>query len=378
MKKYIIILCLLLFFACSDKSQKSIESENPILIKVGKEANNTQFFKDYFVLDNVVTIEITDEYLVGSSLKRVISYKDKLIILDSHSAIFIVDYYTGKVDLYLKKIGVGPGESRKICDICFDEKTETIILFNDFQKLLFYDLKGNLIKEETFAKLYESIVYNEGNVLFYNNSEGYSCFPYKVEEYNLQDKTLKIVGSKRRLDFNYRLFGNHIVKSMNIWFGTPADFDIYKYDDSIIKNIYKLQPQTSRLTKEKMVLSQKDSRRFIDERLTIMYGIAAIRETDNYLVFRSSKEGFFVLNKKTNEIVWENSVQETSLGLALLNYFPHDGDDNRIMFVVNPVEWVHVRKNPNMSDLPKALKEKIESFNIDEESNPILVFYREK
>ena len=378
MKKLLTIFILLIFLSCSDKSTNSIDDNNLILLKVGEKADTTQFFKDHFVLDNVVPVETTDNFLVGSGFKRFITYKNKLIILDRNAAVFVVDYASGKVDSYIKNVGRGPGESRKICDMCFDEKTETIILFNDFQQLLFYDLNGKFIKSESFKKLYETIIYDNGDVLFYNDGEGYSCYPYKIDKYNLQDKTLRIIGRNDRLDFNYRLFGNHMVKSKNIWFGTPADFELFKYENSKIESIYRLEPKTPLLTKEKMKLSQTDSRRFSDEISTIMYGIAAIRETSHYLVFRSSKVGFFVLNKETNEIFWENYVHETSLGLKLMNYFPHNGDDDRIMFVVDPIEWIHLRKDANMIGLSESLIEKIESFSIEEDSNPILVFYREK
>ena len=86
----------------------------------------------------------------------------------------------------------------------------------------------------------------------------------------------------------------------------------------------------------------------------------------------------FILNKKTNEIHWEDFVEEKSLGLRLYNYFPHDGDDNRVMFFVRPTEWLYFIKNAKIDDLPSDLKERIESFVIVEDSNPILVFYRER
>ena len=378
MRKTVIFFGIFLFFSCADKSSTGFEDDNPILIKVGKEADKTQLFKECFIIDNVIPIETTDEFLVGKGIQKVISYKDKLIVLDRDGAIFLVDYATGKVEFYMKKRGAGPGESRYVRDICIDEINETLIIFNDFHKLLFYDLKGNFLREEYFEKLYESTIYDNGKVLFYNNGEGYSCYPYKIEEYNVQDKTLKTIGSNYKLNFNFRLFGNHIVKSRNIWFGTPADFDLLKYSESKIESIYRLEPQASRLKNEIMELSKSDPNKFLDEMTTIMFGISSIRETAHYLVFRSSKDGIFVLNKETNEIIWEDMVHETSLGIRLMNYFPHDGDDDRIMFIIDPLEWVHLRKDANMSELPEALKEKIDSFKIDEQSNPILVFYREK
>ena len=377
-----LIICLILFFhSCSNKSQmgqKGFDNEHQILLKVGKESEKTQFFREYFELETVIPIETTDDFLMDDGIKRVIKYKDKLIILDRRSAIFLVNYSSGKVESYFRRIGQGPGESRQILDIGFDEQNETILVFNDYNNLLFFDMKGNYIKQESFKKLFENIIYHDGNVLLYNDGIGYSCFPYKIEKYNLQNKKLEIIGRNNKIDFNKRLFGNQIVKSKNIWFGTPIDFDLNQYSDSKIESIYKLEPKTSPLTKEKMQLGITDSRKFQDERLTIMYGIASIRETDHFLVFRSSKNGIFILHKQTNEIHWEEFVNETSLGLRLNNYFPHNGDDNLIMFILRPFEWLYLRKDTKMNELLDSLKEKIESFEIKEDNNLILIFYREK
>ena len=378
MKKFFILLSLLITFACSENEKKSKKADNEVLLTVGKEAEKTQFFKEYFELDNVIPIETTDEFLIGNSIKRVVAYKDKLVILDDKSAILVVDYATGKVDTYFKKIGQGPGESIKVLDICIDDKTETIIAFNDSQYLLFFDFKGNFIKQEKFEKLYDCLIYDDGNILFYNSGEAYSCYPYMIEKYNIKEKTLKIIGSEDKLDAPVRLYGRHIVKSENIWFGTPYDFDLYLYADSKIKKRYILNPAVNHMPKEDMMIVTTDRKRFSELRSTHMYGIGAIRETEHYLLFISSKTGFFILNKETNEIRWEINVDETSLGLKLYNYFSHDGDDNRIMFIIQPDEWLRGKKEAKMEDIPAALKQKIDSFIIDEESNPILVFYREK
>lgn len=378
MKKNVILFSFLLLFSCSDNNRKYSDDENQIQLKVGRVADRTNFFREYFELETVIPIETTDDFLMGDGVKRVIFDKDKLIILDRRSAIFVVDYATGKILTHIYRIGAGPGESKIIIDISFDEQTETILAFNDYKNLLFFDLKGNFIKQEKFEKLYDNIIYDEGSVLFYNYGEGYSCYPYVIEKYNLQNRTLKKFGSDDKLDFPMRLYGRHIVKSKNIWFGIPFDFDLNKFSDSKIEGIYKLDPDLPRLTKDEMMLASTDPMKFFDVRKNSMYGIGAIRETEHYLIFISSGRGFFILNKETNEIHWEDHVNETSLGLRLLNYFSHDGDDNRIMFFVRPSEWLRRNKDANMADIPTALKEKINSLVINEEDNPILIFYREK
>jgi hypothetical protein len=259
-------------------------------------------------LETVIPIETTDEFLIGDGVSRVLSYKDKLIILDQQSAIFVVDYTTGKIETYIHRIGAGPGESKLIEDISFDEDSETILAMNDYSNLLFFDIKGNFLKQEKVKKIYGNIIYNNDNVLYYNHGKGYSCYPYIIEKYNLQDKTWEQIGREDKLDFPMRLYGRHIVKSKNIWIGTPFDFDLYKYTDTKMESIYQLNPALPRITKDEMKLASTDIAKFSDVRKNKMYGIGAIRETENYLLFISGKDGFFILNKETNEIHWEDYV----------------------------------------------------------------------
>jgi len=112
----------------------------------------------------------------------------------------------------------------------------------------------------------------------------------------------------------------------------------------------------------------------------ILYSVQSIRETEKFLVFTTNLlPGFMMLDKKTLELHGTRRLEDESLGLTLLNYFPHDGDDNTIMFFLDPETWIN-RKRNNMNNLPKNLKAQIEmvDLNIKKDDNPILIFYKEK
>jgi len=366
MKQILTILLMITFLSCSQIDKK--HSDHSIPLQVGSSPSKLHEFDNYFELDFILPIETTKDYLL-TSISRVISYKGQYVILDNHSGIFVVDPSTGKIEKHFRKIGTGPGESNKIIDITIDEKEDRILAFNDYQKLLFFDFDGNFIKQESFDRLYDCIIYDKGYVYLYNYGEGYDVYPYSFLRYSLTDKTVERFGNDKKVSFSFRLYGRSIVKSKRIWFGTPVDFDLSFISDKKADTPYTLTPQTMQLTRE--LMRKAESSNFdanfwkeIKER-NVMFGISSIRETDNFLCFRSSQSGIFVFNKSTNKTVWERYVQ-TDFGLRLYNYFPHDGDDNRIMFVISAQEWMLMYKGE------KQFPE------ITEESNPILLFYKEK
>jgi hypothetical protein len=84
--------------------------------------------------------------------------------------------------------------------------------------------------------------------------------------------------------------------------------------------------------------------------------------------------GFFIIDKKTNKSRWLAYIKDELLGLMLSTYYPHDGDDNRIMFIIKPDEWLN---NANTDNLPSHMQEIIKASTISADSNPILVFYKE-
>jgi hypothetical protein len=383
MRKIVIFIFMMILCSCTEK--KTVLDDNQILLKV-ENSPNSKIFKSIFELEAVLPIETTDEYLISDNLSRVIRYKEKLFILDNKSNIIIVNASTGKAENLIRYKGNGPGESNQIMDIAIDEDNDNILVFNDYQKLVYYDMQGTFLKEERFEKLYANIIYDKGNILFYNNVKGYSSYPYSIDVYSLNDKTMKIIGDNERyIPFSFRLYGRPIVKSKNIWFGNSLDFDVCRFIENKIEKAYRLNTEMPVITEDKLDYMASHTNLLVSEMTKgFMFGISSIRETEHFLMFISKSEhnGFFILNKTTNEIFWEEDpIDETDLGKKLRNYFPHDGDDNRIMFVIPADEWVlyeKLGKRATTDNLSKELKDKIKSMNITEDDNPILLFYREK
>jgi hypothetical protein len=398
LKRIVLLICVAAFFALdavnvgaalknensvielSDTSLSSLSDDvigKTILLTLPK-STNEEMFKRNFELELIVPVETTDEYLFAY-VKRVIFYMDKLIILTVNNEIFVVNAYSGKVETHINRKGNGPGESKNIRDIAFDDKMERILVLNDYKKLLYFDFHGKFLEEENIEKYYENIMYDEGNVIFYNVGEGYGCYPYALDIYNLQTKKWKKIGEDKKVDFAMRGYGRYIVKSKNIWFSPVLDLDMYilnNHDE--IENPYKLVVKTP-LSKELQKKNFSDISSFIKEvgERNILYDILAIRETANFMFFKPNLPGYFIMDKKTKELQWIKNFEYDHLGLRLPDYFSHDGDDNRIMFVLQADEWLK-RKSVDLGNIPEHLKKQINSMKIDEDDNPILLFYKEK
>jgi hypothetical protein len=226
-------------------------------------------------------------------------------------------------------------------------------------------------------------------VILYNELEGDGFYPYCINIYNIKDKTWKKEGPHTKVDFLHRHYGRQMVKSKNIWFASPFGYQIGRLtDDYKIEYPYTLKPERA-MTDDLAQLSVSDYRSYSQKVRTdrIISGAGSIRETDNFLVFKTNIFSFIVVDKKTLSME-KSIVFDKNLGVVYPNYFPHEGNDNRIMLIVQPSEWVNRKNKGNASDyiqtlvdtaeVPEKLQELIDSVKVNEDDNPILVFYKEK
>jgi hypothetical protein len=350
--------------------------------------NGIELFAKYFEIESIVPIETTDEFLI-STIKKVICTKDNIIILTRDSNIFVIDALTGKAKQSIGRKGNGPGESKSILDISFDTELDNVIVMNDYDKLLFFDLEGKFLYEERLSVYFENIVYDKGNVILYNELEGEGCYPYYIKIYNIKDKTWKEEGPHTKVDFGHRHYGRQMVKGKNIWFASPFGYQIGRLtDDYKIEYPYTLKPERT-MTDDLAKLSISDFHSYYQKVSTdrIISGAGSIRETDNFLVFKTNIFHFIVVDKKTLTLE-KFLVFDKNLGVVYPNYFPHEGNDDRIMLIVQPSEWMNRKNKGNASDylqalvdtvkVPEKLQALIDSVKVNEDDNPILIFYKER
>ena len=369
----IIIYVIIAFLCESCSSSKEYVQESQYKLDVPQQPSEDGDFNNHFELVEVIPLETSEEFLV-SDIKRLIRYEDKLILLSgNNNTVFVIHAKTGKIERAIVKIGAGPGEWKNILDIAFDETSQKIAIYNDYSKVVFYNLEGEFLSELNVEGLFEELSWYEGKFVFSNLLEGYSYVSRYIKVFHQKDQRWEEIGDvNNQIDFPIRSLGRSMVKSNRLWLTTPLDFNLLSYDGNRLVTVYDLMLTTPKINDDLKKLSLSNSREFLKEvaKNKLIYSMHSIRETTDYIVFKSNQEGIFVLDKKTNEVFWNKYVAEESLNMHLTQYYPHDGNDDKIMFVIPP-ELFTKNLQKNVDRQYKFSPPKVDD-------NPILLFYKQK
>lgn len=371
MQLHLIFFLFILLTSCSMKP--TAKDNNTIVLKASED--NQGYFEEHFQLENIIPIETTDSFLIAD-ITKIVRLDNSFLLLSSDQTVSLIDAQTGKLKTIIQKRGSGPGESNQILDIAFDETLNRILVYNDYQKLVSFDMQGNFLSEIKIKHMYENITSCKGHVMFYNRLEGYNCHPYEMGILNLSDESWKDIGENTLLKFNIRSKGQQMVNSKRIWLNSPLDYNLYCIDDNKFSSCYRLELPNFKVDESLVENSSSNPMAFFKEvgEKGIVYSINSVRETDNHLIFRTNQSGLYFLNKDSNTLYKENRLILDLPCVMPNDYFPHDGADNSVVFVVSAEHW---NKVSCLTALPLELKRKIEKHHINADDNPILFSFKE-
>ena len=366
-----ILLLFLLFVNCNNTSSKDDESN--ILTLEFPENSNNNLISENLSLSNIVVLETVDASLV-KHIKRIIKHDDKLIVLNSGIEVLIFNK-EGKFINKINKKGNGPKEYTNIVDIALDENNENIIIYSDNFKLLVYDLMGSYVSHVntiTTDKIYERIIYNKDLLYFFNplNRKDENL----IEVFDLKNNEYKEnMFSDKSIDFMLRPMGVSIVKSKAIWYVVPLSSQLSNISQ---QKKYRIDIDNFGVPQNIIDLQYKDQKKFMNEIYgkKLCFGLSSIRETEQSIYFKSNRHDFIKLSKSNNKIEWMQLGVDLENKIKNMNYFPHDADDNEIMFIAKPDSFedfdLLIENNPSAQQYTKNMQK--------EEINPILIFYKEK
>lgn len=371
LKKIIRLLFIAFLFLSCLKCNTSANKNNPNVIEIEFPSTpNNKLIDEHLVLSEVIMLETSDASLV-QRINKVIKFKDKIIILNGKDEILIFNA-DGRFLNKINKRGAGPGEYNNIVDIALDDINGNIIVYSDNFKLFVFNLLGEFIFQIDNIdnkKLFERISFDKNLLYFYNplNTSGENI----IEVFDIDSKEYThSMNSHKSVDFILKPMGVPIVKSKDIWYAIPLNNKLLNVSQ---KNTYKINIKNFGVPKGLLKTQYEDTPNFLKEinRNKICYALTSIRETDDFLYFKSNIHEFIRLDKKDKTIMWTEHCIDSVNKIKNLRYFPHDSEKKEIMFIAN---------SNNFEDLSKLFKddELVESTYNKDDMNPILLFYKEK
>lgn len=366
---YLSILTILFCLSCTSRKDKMD------LIEIHPSPG---YFQEHFELHSIVPVETSDSFLLADIDKIVKAGEDYLLLSKKVCTVLLIDGFLGKVKTKISKYGTGPGESRNILDMAFDEERNHILVYNDYSKLLRFDLNGRFLFEHPIDGIYEGLTFYDGKAVFYNKLNGYSCFPYQLGLLDLSTNGWSRIGTDEELYFPMRSKGLQLVRSRGVYFNAPLDFNIYRLEGNDYSSVKELNFPKERLTDEFIRLSVKNPIDFMTQirEDAIVYSINSIRELDFCWAFRTNlMELCFLPKDNEARVLKDKFVFWDFFNLTPADYCPHDGDDDKLIFVLDANRWVDGLKT--LGELPSDWKKMVSSVNVRNDDNQILLVFKE-
>jgi hypothetical protein len=373
------IFCLALFGGCisvdSISSSKAINAELNTKIKPLIDSALIKSRK-------VIVLETVNESLI-SSITRILTDNDHLFIFDKKNQKVIIFDNNGKYISNISKKGNGPNEYNQITDVCFDEsRKQLIVLCTIPQKLMYFNLSGEFIKENPLSSIYTELKADEKYIYLLNSDYNNN----KVSEYSIQtmSKLTNEINSKLPiLDnlFGLRSNGKELVSSNGIYFSRMIDNNVYCIKSGSVQPVYKFDFGSSNLNDE-YIDKIKNPRKFMDECFTNKYicSISNVVNTKDHLYFCTNLPTIYCLSKGTNNIDQHSTFFDTELRIGKSNFIPVEGSQSKIAVEYNQIflnRMMNASKFQSKSDITYKKRQELIA-KLTAESNPILIIYELK
>ena len=214
---------------CASSTQ---ENTNNILANLPSGHNN-ELISDHLQLSDIIFLETIDPSLI-KNIRRLIIHKETIIILNDREEVLFFDM-KGKFLNKIRNREGGPGEYNHIIDIAIDYDRDDIILYTDNFSLFIYSLDGVFISKTDNIdtnNLYEKIIYNNNILFFYNplNTKDKSI----IRSFDLNSS--KYINNKfigKTADFILRQRGVPVVKSKSIRYVIPLGNSLLNLEKSV-------------------------------------------------------------------------------------------------------------------------------------------------
>jgi len=338
--------------------------------------NVTAQFDSLFQYKNHIILETTEESLMGS-INKVVFDKDTIFVLNGNSRISVFDK-TGKYIRTLSKIGRGPGEYLKLYDF---DVFENIVYCLDGPNIHKYDTSGNYIETNKLENSSEGICLLKSGIAL-NNAFGsandntkenysYTFIPRNGETYNALRYNPTLTGRSFTISNQVGKFSK-FNEDVMVYF--PFNDTVYKVDSvsgdikpfmNIMIGDRNIDESTSAEEVERLLKSD------------VPRNFSSVYKIGNKILFKYLDDFPKTVLIETGEKakVLMNGILTIDKNGLLVNIseLSFSGPSEEVLSIV-PSSFIHKRAaKVNINDFPvfeDILK------RTDEDSNPILVFYK--
>lgn len=395
MRTILFVLCLFLF-SCTSKN-----NDKYVLKKIEDASLMRKIDSDYHVidvdcalkvnmdsvvrrLDSISYVPLESSDLIGE-MDKVLVYDGKIFILDAFVAekVFIFDRQ-GRLLKTIDDKGQGPNEFIGLSGMAIDFERKELCL-NDrlSMKRLYYNLNGEFLRKEEGVPCFYLNVLND----FVINQLSFRQSFSEDVNYHLVSAKLDSVYSKgfpyEPIQKNYTVSRNAVYNSMNDLLFVPVLSDtvyhIKSYNEYSVR--YVIKHEHSIWDKNQEELSYNEIANLIkNDEYTAFGGV--FYETSNYIFFMMARKldqfvvnKHFLFNKKNGEVYELNgSDMEIIEEIVPPQLIALDGETCVASFDAYRIKELlseNCNKYAIKNDDLKAIIE-----NSDEDTNPILVFFR--
>lgn len=361
-KIYLLTICQILLFSCTNKKQvKTVDYSQPTEIVLDEtEAKDSVKLTDIVEDYRFIPLETSEASLIGG-VNKVRFYDGKIFVLDMMKSRSLFVFSDKGEFLYkIGRQGKGPGEFLLPMNFTFDKKKKEVIVVDGQRKqLLFYTVKGD------FKRNLRLDYFVVGATVI--NNEMLALIASGFDDYLILSDTL---GVKKKSFFPFKETGRRVMQDNP--FQTFNDsiqlFRVFKVDTTYTykrDTIYKLN-KISISAYRKISYTEKGSS-VIDYHETgdqILLSIYNVRDK-HYQVLISKQTGNKIYLKRGKLI---NDIYYYNRGF----YAKATTDNNEFVASINPAGLLNaMEKLPEGTKIESKMRDLVAE--IDENSNPVLM-----
>lgn len=352
------------------------QTNEPIVIKVPDHKKFRSDFDSFIIDRSFLALETNPEGLMPGHPANIHFYKDIIIIQYPWKEGLYFFSKNGKFIAFTNPIGAGPLECKSIARISIFND-EVFALDIQGGKVLVFDLKGNPIREIPTPMYPHDIIHNdEGQLLLYMKKEDFNGKPFDILSYD--ESSGKFSGYMPVAYYNQAMFNAWEMLSQTSagpMMGVTASDTIFSLSGSKAEPAYildygKLGLKQDQIRTFSMIKLQHTKKRF----MTLWKNWKQVDSIISFMYYTNDRIDNILFHDMNTNKFYGDSWDYPDFELGRI-YAPMGTTDDSYVFIIQAVKIIEeAEQHPE-----RCSKELLEvAKTLDEEDNPVLMFWRVK